>query len=76
MFTLYVEGLHSYDIGEILDKKGIALRSGHHCTIPFHKKIDKSSTARVSLYFYNTLDEIDYIIGSLEEIISKFVSKN
>jgi len=67
-----VEGLHASDIATMLDEEGIAIRSGHHCTQPLHRLFGASGSARASLYFYNTLAEIDSFIASLQETLNFF----
>ena len=67
-----VEGLHASDIATILDEEGIAIRAGHHCTQPLHRLFAASGSARASLYFYNSLDEIDSFIASLKETLNFF----
>lgn len=67
-----IEGVHSMDAGMILDKKGIAVRTGHHCTQPVMKHFQISSTIRVSLMFYNTKEEIDRLAHAIEETKSFF----
>jgi cysteine desulfurase / selenocysteine lyase len=64
--------VHPHDLSTILDQAGIAIRAGHHCTQPLHRFIKAQSTARASLYFYNTKDEIDAFITSLQEAIEFF----
>ncbi|OUC14785.1 MAG: cysteine desulfurase [Alkalinema sp. CACIAM 70d] len=66
------EGLHANDLATLLDQSGVAIRSGHHCTQPLHNQLDLSSTARASLYFYNTFEEIDVFISALKETIEFF----
>jgi cysteine desulfurase / selenocysteine lyase len=58
-------GMHPHDIGEILDKDGIAVRAGHHCAMPLHQKLNVNSTARASFYVYTTTEEIDKLVASL-----------
>jgi cysteine desulfurase/selenocysteine lyase len=58
----------------MLDQEGIAIRSGHHCTQPLHRILSVSGTARASLYFYNTREEIDAFITALKETIDFFGS--
>ena len=70
--TFTVEGVHAQDLSTFLDHSGIAIRSGHHCTQPLHKLLGVSSTARASLYFYNTPAEIDTFIRVLKETIDFF----
>ncbi len=67
-----VEGLHASDIATMLDEEGIAIRSGHHCTQPLHRLFRASGSARASLYFYNTPQEIDIFIDKLKETLSFF----
>ncbi|MDX2213453.1 MAG: SufS family cysteine desulfurase [Oculatellaceae cyanobacterium bins.114] len=64
--------VHPHDLSTILDQAGIAIRAGHHCTQPLHRHLGAQSTARASLYFYNTRDEIDTFIASLKEAIDFF----
>jgi cysteine desulfurase/selenocysteine lyase len=66
--------VHPHDLSTILDQAGIAIRAGHHCTQPLHRYIHAQSTARASLYFYNTREEIDAFITSLKEAIEFFGS--
>lgn len=72
--TFTVEGVHAQDLSTLLDQSGIAIRSGHHCTQPLHTILGASSTARASLYFYNTPAEIDTFIKALKETIDFFSS--
>jgi cysteine desulfurase/selenocysteine lyase len=65
-------GIHPHDLSTILDQAGIAIRAGHHCTQPLHRHVGAQSTARASLYFYNTREEIDTFIASLKEAIDFF----
>ena len=69
-----VTGIHASDLATLLDHEGIAIRSGHHCTQPLHRLFDASGSARVSLYFYNTRDEIDRFIVALKETIDFFTN--
>lgn len=66
--------VHPHDLSTILDQAGIAIRAGHHCTQPLHRHLGAQSTARASLYFYNTKAEIDTFITSLKEAIEFFGS--
>ena len=69
-----VEGVHAQDLATLLDQSGIAIRSGHHCTQPLHRLLGITSTARASLYFYNTRAEIDVFIAALKDTIEFFSS--
>lgn len=64
--------VHPHDLSTILDQSGIAIRAGHHCTQPLHRYLKAQSTARASLYFYNTREEIDVFITTLKEAIEFF----
>ncbi|HEY9704015.1 MAG TPA: SufS family cysteine desulfurase, partial [Allocoleopsis sp.] len=64
--------VHPHDLSTILDQSGIAIRAGHHCTQPLHRYIKAQSTARASLYFYNTKEEIDVFIIALKEAVEFF----
>ena len=68
--TFYVKGIHSNDIAEILDSKGICIRSGHHCCQPLHRYIGINSTARVSMNFTTSKEEINIFIENLKETIN------
>ena len=70
--TFTVDNLHAQDISTFLDQAGIAIRSGHHCTQPLHRLLNIDSTARASLYFYNTYDEIDSFVAALKDTIEFF----
>ncbi|MEL6813315.1 MAG: cysteine desulfurase [Cyanobacteria bacterium J06598_3] len=72
--TFTVEGVHPQDLSTFLDQSGVAIRSGHHCTQPLHRLLGIDSTARASLYFYNTPAEVDAFIKALTETIDFFGS--
>ncbi|MGD1703225.1 SufS family cysteine desulfurase [Dapis sp. BLCC M229] len=69
-----VENIHPNDLSTMLDEAGVAIRSGHHCAQPLHQYLKISSTARASLYFYNTRDDIDAFIVALKDTIEFFRS--
>jgi cysteine desulfurase / selenocysteine lyase len=64
--------IHPHDLSTMLDQAGIAIRAGHHCTQPLHRFLKAQSTARASLYFYNTQAEVDALIATLIESIEFF----
>ena len=70
VISFNVKGIHAYDIGTLLDKMGIAVRTGHHCAQPIMDHFGISGTVRVSLTFYNTKEEIDKLYNSLKQAIS------
>jgi cysteine desulfurase/selenocysteine lyase len=59
--------VHPHDIATFLDQEGIAIRAGHHCAMPLHKKLGIAATARASFYLYNTRDEVDAFIEALHK---------
>jgi cysteine desulfurase/selenocysteine lyase len=69
VISFVVEGIHSLDIGTILDQLGIAVRTGHHCTQPLMEHYCIQGTIRVSLAFYNTAQEIDELVKGLKRAI-------
>jgi cysteine desulfurase/selenocysteine lyase len=60
------EGIHPHDIGTILDTEGVAIRTGHHCAMPVMDFYKIPATARASMSFYNTFEEIDRLVAALE----------
>ncbi len=64
--------VHPHDLSTILDQAGVAIRAGHHCTQPLHRYLVVQSTARASLSFYNTREEIDVFITALKEAVEFF----
>lgn len=69
VISFFVDGAHPFDIGTILDKQGIAVRTGHHCTQPLMTCYKIPGTIRVSLAFYNTKEEIKKLIDALNKAI-------
>ena len=67
--AFYVQGIHSNDIAEILDSKGVCIRSGHHCCQPLHRYLGIKSTARASMNFTTTKEDINIFIDKLIETI-------
>jgi len=65
-FTL--EKVHAHDIAQLLDRQGIAVRAGHHCAMPLHKRLGITASSRASFYFYNTVEEVERLGRALEEI--------
>lgn len=68
--SFHVDGVHPFDIGTLLDKQGIAVRTGHHCTQPLMDIYGIPGTIRASFAFYNTREEIDTFIAAVEKSIS------
>jgi cysteine desulfurase/selenocysteine lyase len=68
VFSLRVGNAHPHDVGTLLDQRGIAVRTGHHCTMPLMEHFGIPGTARASLAFYNTFEEIDALAAALRRI--------
>lgn len=69
VLSFVVDGIHHFDIGQMMDARGIAVRTGHHCTQPLMHKFGIEGTVRASFSVYNTMEEVDELIISLEKII-------
>jgi len=72
VISFVIEGIHPYDIGTIIDTDGIAIRTGHHCTQPIMRRFNVPATARASLSFYNTKEEIDKLVLGLDKVKQMF----
>ena len=68
VISFVMNDAHPHDIGTILDSEGIAIRTGHHCAQPLMQRYQVSATARASLAFYNTRDEIDALTDGLVKV--------
>jgi cysteine desulfurase/selenocysteine lyase len=67
-----VEGVHAHDVGQFLDSQGIAVRVGHHCAQPLHRRLGLTATTRASAYLYNTTDDVDAFLESVAGVRSYF----
>ncbi|MDR5726348.1 MAG: aminotransferase class V-fold PLP-dependent enzyme, partial [Terriglobia bacterium] len=65
VLSFVLEGIHPHDIGTILDRQGIAIRTGHHCAQPLMQRFGIPATARASLAVYNTMDELDALVAGI-----------
>lgn len=72
IISFLVGDIHPYDMGLLLDRLGIAVRTGHHCAEPLMHALGIDGTIRASFSFYNTKEEIDYFIESLKKVIAMF----
>ena len=68
VLSFVLDGVHAHDIGTILDQEGIAIRTGHHCAMPVMQRFGVSATARASLAFYNTREEVDALVGAIHKV--------
>ena len=67
-----VDGVHAHDVGQVLDDDGVAVRVGHHCTAPLHRRFGLAATVRASFAVYNTPDEVDRLIAGVRRAIEFF----
>jgi cysteine desulfurase/selenocysteine lyase len=63
--SFVVEGIHAEDVSRVLDLKGIAVRAGHHCAMPLHRRYGVEASCRASFYLYNTLEEVERLATAL-----------
>ena len=68
ILSFVMEGIHPHDIGTIVDREGVAIRTGHHCTQPVMDRFGIPATARASLAMYNTRNDIDALVVALEQV--------
>ncbi len=67
-------GVHPHDVAQVLDRFGVAIRAGHHCTMPLHERLDLSATARASFGVFTTTADIDALAAALREVQALFGS--
>jgi cysteine desulfurase/selenocysteine lyase len=67
-------GVHPHDVAQVLDRFGVAVRAGHHCTMPLHERLDLAATARASFSVYTTKGDIDRLAVGLREVQRVFGS--
>ncbi len=70
VLSFVIEGIHHFDIGQMLDTRGIAVRTGHHCTQPLMERFEIEGTVRASFAVYNTKEEIDSLAEGLTRVIN------
>ncbi|HYM82745.1 MAG TPA: cysteine desulfurase [Candidatus Dormibacteraeota bacterium] len=69
-----IPGVHPHDVAQVLDRFGVAIRAGHHCTMPLHERLDLAATARASFNVYSTREDIDALVEGLREVVKLFGS--
>jgi cysteine desulfurase / selenocysteine lyase len=69
VLSFHVEGIHPYDIGMILDKQGVAVRTGHHCTQPLMQKFGLPGTVRAAFAIYNSMEELETFIAATQKAV-------
>jgi cysteine desulfurase / selenocysteine lyase len=67
-----VDGVHAHDVGQFLDSRGIAVRVGHHCAQPLHRRLGLTATTRASAYLYNTTDDVDQFLDAVAGVRTYF----
>ncbi|WP_422361737.1 SufS family cysteine desulfurase [Reichenbachiella sp.] len=72
VISFLIDGVHPFDLGQLLDAKGIAVRTGHHCAQPLMEFFNIEGTVRASFSVYNTKEEIKYFVDSLKAVIKMF----
>lgn len=72
VISFILENVHPHDVGTILDRKGIAVRTGHHCTQPVMERFNVPATARASFAFYNTKEEVDCLVEGIHHVLKLF----
>jgi cysteine desulfurase/selenocysteine lyase len=65
--SFVIDGVHPHDAGQVLDSKGVAVRVGHHCAWPLHRRMEVPATVRASFYLYNELDEVKSLVEAVRE---------
>lgn len=70
--TFLYKNVHAHDVGQILDSEGVAVRTGHHCTMPLHRKFGWPATVRASFQLYNTVEEIEVLAAALNKVKQVF----
>jgi cysteine desulfurase/selenocysteine lyase len=63
-----VPGVHPHDVAQVLDRSGVAVRAGHHCTMPLHERLELPATARASFNVYTTEADVDALVAGLHEV--------
>ncbi|MDI3315044.1 MAG: cysteine desulfurase [Mycobacterium sp.] len=67
-----VQGVHAHDVGQVLDDDGVAVRVGHHCAMPLHRRFGVAATARASFAVYNTLEEVERLVAGVRRAVEFF----
>jgi cysteine desulfurase/selenocysteine lyase len=65
--SFVVDGIHAHDVGQFLDDRGIAVRVGHHCAQPVHRRFGVTASTRISAYLYTTADEVDAAVAAVAD---------
>ena len=66
--SFVIDGIHPHDVGQILDDAGVAVRVGHHCAWPLHRRMGVTATTRASFAAYNTVAEVEALLKALDRV--------
>ena len=72
VISFLVGDIHHFDLGTLLDRLGIAVRTGHHCAQPLMERLGIEGTVRASFSFYNTREEVDALVAGIERVRKMF----
>jgi uncharacterized NAD(P)/FAD-binding protein YdhS len=72
ILSFVMDGIHPHDVGTIVDREGIAIRTGHHCCQPLMDRLGVAATARASIALYNTREDIDALAAALDKVREVF----
>ena len=73
VIPFHTSEVHAHDFGTVLDRRGIAVRTGHHCTMPLMGTLGVAATVRASFYIYNTEEEVDMLVDAVREAMRYFL---
>ena len=65
--SFVIDGVHAHDVAQVLDQHGVAVRPGHHCTMPLHEHLGITASSRASFYLYNTAEEVDRLVAAVQD---------
>ncbi len=68
VISFYMDDIHPHDVAQILDSEGVAVRAGHHCAMPLHRRYGIPASTRASFYLYNTKEDVDSLIAGLRKV--------
>ena len=68
ILSFVMDGIHPHDVGTVVDRLGVAIRTGHHCAQPVMARFGVPATARASLAIYNTREDVDQLVAALHEV--------
>jgi cysteine desulfurase/selenocysteine lyase len=69
--TFVLDDVHPADLSQLIDREGVAIRSGHHCTMPLHKELGVRATSRASFYLYNTPEDVEQLVRAIGQVRAK-----